>query len=561
MAVMRKLLNRFKRNTRGSVALLAGLSAVPLLLAAGVAVDMARASHEDEAFQSAVDSSALAVAASDLSDLGGVTQAQMPARMALLNDLAKKYINANYTPHFHDDTQIQVNVTVANDGTVRVEGYHDFPTAIMRIVGINEIDIGAHAQVKKSAGLSENIEIILVMDTTGSMSQNNKLVDSKAAAKLLFTEVLGAKQTDPHLKFALVPFSGSVSIGTQTAPYPSWVDSTGLASVSKVNFTSATYHNMKGWNDLKYKNALNQTVQLPWNGCLETRLGAYGTDDTAPNVAVPDTLFTPYFAPDESSKGTISYPNSDYILTSGTPNELTSSPSNLPSSSSDSVRQKNQAKYLNKVLASVALTADGPWYNCVASAIVPLTASRATIEAGIDAMTAVGNTVLPEGLAWGWRVMSPTMPYTEGAAYNNKQWRKVVIFMTDGQNDVSAGTNTLNGSVYTSYGYVTAPLAKNRFGTTSSSGAITALDNKLLTVCSGIKSKAEMRPNPKNQSQNIPSIELYTIGFQAPVVSTNLLKSCATDPDHYYVNAANGQELKDAFKAIGERLKSMYLSE
>ncbi len=553
MAVMRKLLNRFMRNTRGSVALLAGLSAVPLLLAAGVAVDMARASHEDEAFQSAVDSSALAVAASDLSDLGGVTQAQMPARMAALNDLAKKYISANYTPHFHDDTQIQVNVEVANDGSVRVEGYHDFPTAIMRIVGINEIDIGAHAQVKKSAGLTENIEIILVMDTTGSMSLNNKLVDAKAAAKLLFTEVLGAKQTDPHLKFALVPFSGSVSIGTQTAPYPTWVDSTGLASVSKVNFTSATYYNMKGWQEIRYPNA---ATAVKWNGCLETRLGAYGTDDTAPNVAVPDTLFTPYFAPDESTKVANSYPN-DYI-TGGNPNEL--SPS-LPSSSSDSVRQKNQAKYLNKVLTSVAVTADGPWYNCVASAIVPLTASRATIEAGIDAMTAVGNTVLPEGLAWGWRVMSPTMPFTEGAAFNNKQWRKVVIFMTDGQNDVSAGTNTLNGSVYTSYGYVTAPLAKNRFGTTSPSAAITALDNKLLTVCSGIKSKAEMRPNPKNQSQNVPSVELYTIGFQAPVVSTNLLKSCATDPDHYYVNAANGQELKDAFKAIGERLKSMYLSE
>jgi Flp pilus assembly protein TadG len=553
---MRKLLNRFKRDARGTVALIAGLSAIPLLLAAGVAVDMARASHEDEAFQSAVDSAALAVAASDLSDLNAVTTAQMPARMALLNDLAKKYINANYTPHFHDDTQIQVNVTVANNGTVKVEGYHDFPTAIMRIVGINEIDIGAHAQVNKAAGLTENVEIFLVMDTTGSMSINNKLVDAKAAAKLLFTEVLGAKTTDPHLKFALVPFSGSVNLGP-TYPTAGVIDTTGAATVSKVNFTSATYHNMKGWNDLRYKNALNQTVPLPWNGCVEARLGAYATNDTAPNVGVPDTLFTPYFAPDESSKGTITYPN-DYITASGSPNEL--SPS-LPSSSSDSVRQKNQAKYVTKLLTNVAVTADGPWYNCAASSIVPLTPSRATIEAGIDAMTARGNTVLPEGLAWGWRVMSPTMPYTEGAAYNNKQWRKVVVFMTDGENDVSAGTNTLNGSVYTSYGYVTAPLAKNRFGTTSSSAATAALDTKLLTVCSGIKSKAEMRPNPKNQSQNIPSVELYTIGFQAPVASSILLKACATDVDHYYVNAANGQELKDAFRAIGERLKTMYLSE
>jgi hypothetical protein len=266
-------------------------------------------------------------------------------------------------------------------------------------------------------------------------------------------------------------------------------------------------------------------------------------------------LFTPYFAPDESSLGSINYPNMTWISKTDEKTGLSGT------SWTDTQRQKNEKKYLGRILTSVAVTASGPWYNCAASAIVPLTASRATIEAGIDAMTARGNTVLPEGLAWGWRVMSPTMPYTEGAAYNNKQWRKVVVFMTDGENDVSAGTNTLNGSVYTSYGYVTAPLAKNRFGTTSSSGAITALNNKLLTVCSGIKSKAEMRPNPKNQSQNIPSVELYTIAFQAPSVAATLLQSCATSPDVHYINAANGVQLTEAFKAIGERLKTMYLSE
>ena len=70
-----------------------------------------------------------------------------------------------------------------------------------------------------------------------------------------------------------------------------------------------------------------------------------------------------------------------------------------------------------------------------------------------------------------------------------------------------------------------------------------------------------MRPNPKNKSENIPSIELYSIAFQAPTAAANLLKSCATDVDHYYVNAANGEELKEAFRAIGERLKTMYLSD
>jgi hypothetical protein len=37
----------------------------------------------------------------------------------------------------------------------------------------------------------------------------------------------------------------------------------------------------------------------------------------------------------------------------------------------------------------------------VAAPILPLT--KATINSAIDAMAAGGNTVIPEGLAWGWR--------------------------------------------------------------------------------------------------------------------------------------------------------------
>ena len=85
------------------------------------------------------------------------------------------------------------------------------------------------------------------------------------------------------------------------------------------------------------------------------------------------------------------------------------------------------------------MTEPGPWYNCAASPIVALTDSRASIEAGIDAMVARGNTNLPEGLMWGWRVVSPGLPYTEGKSFTDKEWRKVVVFMTDGDNDV--GTN------------------------------------------------------------------------------------------------------------------------
>jgi hypothetical protein len=47
-----------------------------------------------------------------------------------------------------------------------------------------------------------------------------------------------------------------------------------------------------------------------------------------------------------------------------------------------------------------------------------------------------GGTNQAEGLAWGWRVLSPSAPFTEGRPYNDPSdpVRKVIVLMTDGEN-------------------------------------------------------------------------------------------------------------------------------
>src|SRR5213076_1812936 len=97
MPDMRSLINRFKRDAQGTVALVAGLSAIPLVLVAGVALDAERAYHDRTALQAAVDGAGLALGASDLSDLDGLTTSQVATRMSQLTSMANKYIAANYT--------------------------------------------------------------------------------------------------------------------------------------------------------------------------------------------------------------------------------------------------------------------------------------------------------------------------------------------------------------------------------------------------------------------------------------------------------------------------------
>lgn len=535
-------LRRFAGDARGNVALFAAISAIPLIVAAGVAIDVARSSRSQAALQVAVDAAALAVASSGKSDMAGLSEAQKAARKKELEELAMRLLRANYADGGLD-LAIRVDVT---DETVTLEGTQPYPTTLMRLVGYNTVDLGARAEVNLQGGITENIEIVLVMDITGSM-KGSKIEGAKAAAKALIQKVLGDKESDEKVRFALVPFAGSVNVGGDKAS-SGWIDTTGKAAVSKVNFTSSTYHNMKGWDDLRYRNATGQAVKLPWNGCVEARLGENATDDTPPSVSSPDTLFTPYFAPDEPNGG--DYDNS--YLADGV-------------SGSDTAKLKNQQKYANKVV-SISYTS-GPGANCASSPIIPLTPSRSVIEKGIDDMKADGPTNLVEGIMWGWRVISPELPYTDGKSFDDREWRKIVVLMTDGENDV--GTNrspyppAATGTIYTAFGYSNVDLPKNRFGTRTQSLVRGKLDAAFQTACTNLKAKHEMR---ESQGRRLPSVEVYTIGFMVKSELVEALTDCATDPSlngnqyRYYINAANEAQLKGAFETIGARLKTMYLS-
>ena len=64
----------------------------------------------------------------------------------------------------------------------------------------------------------------------------------------------------------------------------------------------------------------------------------------------------------------------------------------------------------------------------------------------------------------------PTQPAATISPYNDARWQKIMVLMTDGENDVlSSGNevNCLNGTWYSAYGRGKQALATNRFGTTT----------------------------------------------------------------------------------------------
>ncbi|MDP1699471.1 MAG: pilus assembly protein TadG-related protein [Aestuariivirga sp.] len=567
-------LKAFRTNCLGSVTQITAVAALPMMLAAGAAIDTVRINREQVAFSAAVDSAALAVAADDRASLAGLNDAQVTARLAELEEFAKKYMAENYTPQYGSDQEMDVNVEITGQ-YIELSAAHDFPTTIMSLTGIDKINLAAKSQIMKAM---RPIELVLVMDTTGSMSSSGKLDGAKTAARNLLNTVYGGSAAtvpeSEYLRVALVPFAAGVRLNKNAYDFDlDWIDTTGANPLSKLHFNDTSWNNYTTWGKLKS----NSTTYMSWNGCVEARMRGdeaantdYNVNDVAPTSGV--TRFPAYFAPDAPSFANLSVYgsyqnysfNGTYIPESGTPSEiagLSTAQKNDTSAAGILYRQQNQAKYLNRVITVESTTSSnvGPWRGCAKTPIVPLTYKRANVEAGITAMVAAGNTLIAEGVAWGWRVLSPTEPFSKVEAstsfpadtistYNHPRWLKIMVIMTDGDNDISAGLDTLNGTTYTAYGRGKEPLANNRFGTTSNSNIMPALDDAMSAACT--QAKAE-------------GIELYVTSFGSGVSSATRakLQACATDADNYQ-HASSSADLAAFFNHIGQDVlnKMIYVS-
>lgn len=566
---------RYLRDSTATTSAIFGIAAIPVFMGAGVAIDMSRANMEQTAFTAALDSAALAIAADDRSSTQGLSDSQITTREAELKVIADNYVEANYkSGSFSAEiTALDVQITGAD---VTLTATAEFPTTIMGIFGIDTIDLDFLSRIKKAM---KPIELVMVMDTTGSMASSGKLAGAKDAAhKLLNTLYSGSLSSAPrseYLRTALVPFSAAVRLNKSAYDFNlAWIDTTGLNPLSKLNFNQsiaapAAWNNYYAWSQIKKSSSTYQT----WNGCVEARMRGsaasgtdYNTNDAAPSISTPATLFPAYFSPDVPTMSPSA--GHDYItIPKSSPlSAVGSECRGLSQAQCDGTtttylynKQENYQKYMDKNVGLESTSTTGPWTNCTGSTIVPMTYDRAKVEAGIDAMVATGPTVIPEGLAWGWKTISPTEPFSkvEGSGglaattispYNDVRWQKILVLMTDGDNDVSPGALSHNGSTYSAYGRQMETLATNRYGTLSTGSIEAALDTNMTTICTNVKGKG---------------IKVYVAAFGSGIstATKNLLKNCATGPE-YYAEATTSADLTAFFDHIGEDVlnKSIYVS-
>jgi len=439
--------SRFRRAERGAVAVMVALAVVPLMVGGGLAVDLSRAYLVKSRLSHALDAAGLAVG----------TMRTASSDPAYLEAQFTSFFTANYAA---SDVGATHDLTfVDNGGILTVTGKATADTIFMRIIGIDTITVSSSAEITVE---TSGLELVMVLDNTGSMS-GSKLSSMKTAALDLIDIVFAGETAPDNIKVGLVPFSGSVNIGTGMSAY--------------VNDTTAY-----DWGTTS------------WEGCVMARSYPEDVDDSS---VAAGGYWDPFYWPDHDWYN-------DWI--DGGSYDIDSSP---PSTR-------------------------GPNKYCPLE-VTPLTNNRATLESEINAQWAAGYTHINFGSVWGWRMISPSEPFTQGSAYGDPDWNKAVIILTDGD-------NTTSSSVHTAYQY----RGDGVLGSTSSWGTTAELNSRLTEVCTGMKNAG---------------ITVYTITFNVSSSTTqNLFENCATDSDKYY-NSPDSATLALAFRAIGAELKNLHLSQ
>ncbi len=504
---LRRSVPRFLSSRDGSTAVIFASCLLAVLLVAGAAVDYGRALLVKQRLQHTVDAAALAVGASP--HTGRVERAR----------LVGSYILANFPNETGGIGRWSTWGMDHEDGVTTLEMYAKVKTTFMKIVGIDTVTVRAEGNVVRE---TKGLEIVLVLDNSSSMT-GRKLETLKLAARDLVNILFGEEKEPAHLKIGLVPFSSAVNVGRWHRS-SSWIDADGRSSVHGLNF----HGRQKVFN--MYEKLRNKS----WNGCVEARPMPHDIQDTPPNSADGDTLWVPYFAPDEPDSDIGKYSNNYLADRSNSRNPQT--------------RLANISKYDGRRVYSRGNR--GPHRGCRSiNPLTPLTNQKARILAAIDAMTVDNYTNIPFGMAWGWRVISPGSPFTQGVAYDNERFRKVIILLSDGANTIAGrrSSSLHTKSAYSAYGYV----KDNRLGTTNAKKANRILDIRLHYVCKNIK-----RANTNNP------ITIYTIAFKIPPsarATHALMRNCATDPEKYFESSSNGA-LREHFNEIARNLTKLRIA-
>lgn len=317
------LVHRFSRDESGMFAVLFGLTAIVLIATAGAVVDYVTVQQTRSRAQIALDAATLALQPEIFKPSVSQDTIKERAQALMLERIGNSDVKASVTG---------IKVDVEN-GSLLLTAEMTVPTIFVRLVGVNSLTAGILSEATRK---KLELEIVMVLDNSGSMKDYNRMSSLKEAAtcatNILFfdrvnndttcTPASGSQQLE-NVKIGIVPFTTYVNVGAGNATKP-WIDNAGTlpnlngltvpppagSPISNDNFFADTpnYKATKKFTDPVNRLALyDQITNDKWRGCVEARphissgsnpTEFLDTDDTPAGLGNAATKYVPLFAPD-----------------------------------------------------------------------------------------------------------------------------------------------------------------------------------------------------------------------------------------------------------------------
>lgn len=577
------------RDCRGVTGLVVALTLTTMTMLLVAGIDFVRADMVKARAQAAVDAAVLA-AGHSLGNANCLSQGNAYFNANMGSGYLGTSISVPLTFKINGTTVTPTNTTTtcavahASGDLVTATATIKLPLLSVGFLSLADIPIEVANQAQRTT--NNNLELVLALDTTGSMDQpsgsgsQTKLQAMQKAAVSMVTTLFGSNSSGANIFIGLVPFTETVQAGRDSA---------------------GTVHD--GW--LRNGTPQHFASVSAWGGCFYERPTSPGGTTFAFDATPPATLkfedwrVASYDWVDTTvrtcSSGYSSCSSWNAISTTTTHAWKSSQP---PPTTVISGSNTYGYNYIRNDGGALNNTWSNNYYGCARSPVTFLSSSSATLTTQINSLAASGATMISSGMLWAWRMLSPTwrnadadigwgnatLPKDVGSTLT-----KAVVLLTDGNNAPSYVERTTNTTTVdgTSGGYRTTTststtpyvMLGSYQGTPLASGSnpTNGSDNILFNVRSAATTYqlhvtdggdpdsttaadailTQACTNAKADGITIFTIALNTNGSVSSKTQT-LLKSCASDVSYYY-NVTDASTLTGVFQSITGALSELRL--
>lgn len=580
-AIPRRRRRRTPRSQRGSVTAMFLISSVLVLGASFGAIDLVRYNVVQGRMQNALDGATLSAGRNlaNLTPTPGTIAADQwkdDAFQYFRSNLPDGYLGSNILP---EDLKIDYSEEITGEGNYRtgqfieMEVKGDLPLLSTGFFHISSFEVHARNQALRRT--RSDLEVVMALDNTGSMS-GSRINTLKKAARNLSSTVLGASEASgvPGRVFVgLVPFADTVNVGNN-AHTRQWLDYPAVQTHFINNF---------------------------WMGCIVEPTGWGGNNLPAAALA-PTSKFQPLHLTLRTQINNLNLANNERIAMPTA--EVPLQPREFNAYGADYDRRVWARRSSDTRLE--VFTAANP-SNCRQSRLVRFLDDRLdSINGAIDDMEAEGNTLIPTGLLWAWRMLHPAWRGLAGWGDSEKPrdpeprvLSKVIVLLTDGENQPPSAVGTASNAerrVAYRLNYDVQGCTNSRRTNCndsliprSYSQSMTTLGNASQAPMNSLKMRDPFTTSTNNSQNaaigwgstsnintatvnrylselcaNVKSdgngIKIYSVTLGSVGGSTETLMNNCSSGAGYFYNATNVDDLPEVFKSIAGALTELRLT-